>query len=99
MHEAFTKHLTDYLVWLHNQIDPAVRASSKRWYDGARKIAEKWAITREDMERFALQSHQRAARAWDEGRFDREVVPLKGVTRDEGIRPDTSLEKMAALKL
>jgi acetyl-CoA C-acetyltransferase len=64
---------------------------------GADKIAEKWAITREDMERFALESHQRAARAWDEGRFDREVVPLNGVTRDEGIRPDTTLEKMAAL--
>jgi acetyl-CoA C-acetyltransferase len=64
---------------------------------GADRIAEKWAITREDMERFALQSHQRAARAWDEGRFDREVVPLNGVTRDEGIRPDTTLEKMAAL--
>ena len=64
---------------------------------GADKIAEKWAISREDMERFALESHQRAARAWDEGRFDREVVALNGVTRDEGIRPDTTLEKMAAL--
>src|SRR5919198_1725201 len=64
---------------------------------GADRIAEKWAITREDMERFALESHRRAARAWEEGRFDREVVPLAGVTRDEGIRPDTSLEKMAAL--
>jgi acetyl-CoA C-acetyltransferase len=64
---------------------------------GADKIAEKWAISREDMERFALQSHQRAARAWDEGRFDREVAPLNGVTHDEGIRPDTTLERMAAL--
>src|SRR5436190_7602908 len=64
---------------------------------GADKIAEKWAITREDMERFALESHRRAARAWEEGRFDREVVPFGDVTRDEGIRPDTSLEKMAAL--
>src|SRR5437879_1501188 len=64
---------------------------------GADKIAEKWAITREDMERFALESHRRAARAWEEGRFDREVAPLGDVARDEGIRPDTSLEKMAAL--
>ena len=64
---------------------------------GAEKIAEKWAISREDMERFALESHRRAARAWDEGRFDREVVPLNGVTRDEGVRPDTTLEKMASL--
>src|SRR5438874_2488250 len=37
------------------------------------------------------------ARAWDEGRFDREVAPIAGVTRDEGVRPDTSLEKMASL--
>ena len=64
---------------------------------GADLIAEKWAVTREDMEEFALESHRRAARAWDEGRFDREVAPIAGVTRDEGIRPDTSLEKMASL--
>src|SRR5207248_1445326 len=64
---------------------------------GADMIAEKWAITREDMEEFALESHRRAARAWDEGRFDREVATVAGVTRDEGIRPDTSLEKMASL--
>ena len=64
---------------------------------GAEMVADKWNISREDMERFALESHQRAARAWDEGRFDREVVALNGVTRDEGIRPDTTLEKMAAL--
>src|SRR5947209_12943754 len=50
---------------------------------GADMIAEKWAITREDMERFALESHRRAARAWEDGRFDREVTPLDGVTRDE----------------
>ena len=66
-------------------------------FHGAEMIAEKWAITREDMERFALESHRRAARAWDEGRFDREVAPVAGVRRDEGIRPDTSLEKMAQL--
>jgi acetyl-CoA C-acetyltransferase len=64
---------------------------------GADRIAEKWAITREDMEAFALESHQRADRAWNEGRFDREVAPIAGVTRDEGIRPDTTLEKMASL--
>jgi acetyl-CoA C-acetyltransferase len=66
-------------------------------FHGADRIAEKWAITREDMEAFALESHRRAARAWDEGRFDREVAPVAGVSRDEGIRPDTSLEKMASL--
>jgi acetyl-CoA C-acetyltransferase len=50
------------------------------------------------MERFALESHVRAARAWDEGRFDREVAAYDGVARDEGFRQDTTLEKMASLQ-
>ncbi|MFF3766412.1 acetyl-CoA C-acetyltransferase [Streptomyces sp. NPDC001922] len=65
---------------------------------GAETIAAKWHISRQDMEEFALRSHQRAVRAIDEGRFDRELVPCSGVTTDEGPRRDTSLEKMAALK-
>ena len=65
---------------------------------GAELIAEKWGISREDMERFALQSHQRAARAIDEGRFDREIAPYGEVRQDEGPRRDTTLEKMAELK-
>ena len=65
---------------------------------GAELIAEKWGISREDMERFALQSHQRAARAIDEGRFDREIAPYGEVRHDEGPRRDTTLEKMAQLK-
>jgi len=72
----------------------------------AELIAEKWNISREDNDRFALESHLRAARATEEGRFEREIVPVE-VTgedgtrlfdRDEGIRPDTSLEKLAGLK-
>ncbi len=59
-------------------------------------IAEKWGITREEMERFALESHERARRAIADGRFDREIVPLNGVRSDEGPR-ETSLEKMATL--
>src|SRR5205807_1784455 len=66
-------------------------------FHGADRIAEKWAISREDMEVFALESHRRATRAWEEDRFEREVAPIAGVTRDEGIRPDTSLDKMAGL--
>ncbi|MCG0288691.1 acetyl-CoA C-acetyltransferase [Streptomyces sp. PSAA01] len=65
---------------------------------GAELIAEKWGITREAMEEFALGSHRRALRAMDEGRFDREVVPFGDVRMDEGPRRDTSLGKMAALK-
>lgn len=65
---------------------------------GANEIAKKWDISREDMERFALESHQRAARAIQEGRFKKEIIPYNGVEHDEGPRPDTSLEKMAKLK-
>src|SRR6476619_7922812 len=67
-------------------------------FRGAELIAEKWNISRDDMEEFALESHQRAARATDEGRFENEIIPFEGVTRDEGIRADTTLEKMASLK-
>ena len=66
-------------------------------FRGAELIAEKWGISREDMERFALASHERAVRAQDEGRFDREIVPLDGVRADEGPRRGTSLEQMAKL--
>ena len=66
-------------------------------FRGAEMIAEKWSITREEMERFALQSHQRAAAATSAGRFKGEIAPLAGVERDEGPRPDTTLEKMAKL--
>jgi acetyl-CoA C-acetyltransferase len=67
-------------------------------FRAAEMIAEKWDVTRDDMEAFALESHRRAARAQDEGRFDREIAPLEGVTFDEGIRRDTSLERMQKLK-
>jgi acetyl-CoA C-acetyltransferase len=67
-------------------------------FRGAEMIAEKWDISREDMERFALESHQRATRAIDEGRFDNEIAPYGDVTADEGPRRDTSLEKMGKLK-
>ena len=67
-------------------------------FRSADMIAEKWDISREDMEAFALESHRRAARAQDEGRFDNEIVALGEATQDEGVRRDTSLEKMAKLK-
>lgn len=67
-------------------------------FRGAEMIAEHWDISREDMERFAYESHRRALRAIDEGRFDREIIPYEGVTTDEGPRRDTSLAKMAELK-
>jgi acetyl-CoA acetyltransferase family protein len=71
----------------------------------AEEIAKKWGITRQEADEFALESYEKAKRARDEGRFDREIVPvettLEGVPAtirtDEGIR-DTSLEKLAALQ-
>jgi acetyl-CoA acyltransferase len=73
----------------------------------AEMIAEKWAISREELDELALESHQRAARATEEGRFEGQIVPveialedggIQIVTRDEGIREDTSMEKLASLQ-
>ncbi len=65
-------------------------------FRGADLIAEKWDISREDMERFALTSHERARTAIAEGRFDREIVPVGDFTTDQGPR-ETTMEKMAGL--
>jgi len=65
---------------------------------GAEMIAERWQISRAELDAFGLESHQRAARATNEGRFCNEIVPVGEMTRDEGIRTDSSLEKMATLK-
>jgi acetyl-CoA C-acetyltransferase len=67
-------------------------------FRGAEMIARDWDISREDMEVFAYESHRRAIRAIDEGRFEREIAPLEGVSADEGPRRDTSLAKMAGLR-
>jgi acetyl-CoA C-acetyltransferase len=81
-------------------------------FEGAERIADLWGVTREDCDRFGLESQTRAQRAWAEGRFEREVKPLDApdvdedgkptgsthrVTRDEGLR-ETSLEVLAKLK-
>jgi len=73
----------------------------------AEMIAEKWAISREELDELALNSHRRAAQATDEGRFEGQIIPVEVIredgsreliTRDEGIRWDTSPEKLAALQ-
>ncbi len=69
-------------------------------------VADKWEIGREELDALSLESHMRAARATSEGRFDREIVPLRVVTddgeelmsTDEGIRPSSSMESLAKLK-
>jgi len=68
----------------------------------AEMIADKWEIPRSELDELALRSHQLAHRATEEGRFEREIVPMKvnGSTyvTDQGIRPDTNLETLAQLK-
>ncbi|HEY4377672.1 MAG TPA: steroid 3-ketoacyl-CoA thiolase [Acidimicrobiales bacterium] len=81
-------------------------------FEGAERIADKWGITRDDCDRFGYRSQERAARAWDEGRFEQQIVPVDApdlteegkpadtshtVRRDEGLR-ETTLEKLATLK-
>lgn len=67
----------------------------------AEKVAERYGISREAMDEYALRSHERAAEATETGRFDDEIIPVDTgdgmVTRDEGIRSDTSLESLAGL--
>jgi acetyl-CoA acetyltransferase family protein len=69
---------------------------------GAEMIADQWEIPRSELDELALRSHQRAAKATEDGRFEREIVPFQvnGSTyvTDQGIRPDTTLEALAALK-
>lgn len=67
-------------------------------FRSAEMIAERWGISRDDMEAFAYESHQRAIRAIDEGRFDFEVEPVGDLRSDEGPRRDTTREKMAGLR-
>jgi acetyl-CoA C-acetyltransferase len=65
-------------------------------FRSAEMIAEKWDITRDDMEQFAVESHGRALRARGEGRFEREIVPLEGIAHDEGPR-EPNLAKIRSL--
>jgi len=65
-------------------------------FRGAEMIADKWGITREEMEAFAVESHERAIRARAEGRFEREILLLNGVTHDEGPR-EPNLDKIRSL--
>jgi acetyl-CoA C-acetyltransferase len=66
-------------------------------FRAAQMIADKWEISREDMEAFALESHRRAVAAIDDGHFEGEIVPLAGVEIDEGPRREANVEKMRSL--
>lgn len=71
--------------------------ASHTQFVAAERIAERWDITREQMEEYALESHKRALRAVDRGVFEREIVPYRSVVRDECPRRNASLDKMSAL--
>ena len=80
------------------------RALPKHWTisngESAEKIAQEWGITREAQDAFSVRSHELAAKAWAEGRYDAEIVQVPGaeMARDEGIRDGSTVEKLAGLK-
>jgi 3-oxoadipyl-CoA thiolase len=87
----------------------AERYSTESMGETGENVAEKYGISREEQDRFALQSHQRAITAQEEGRFDEQIVPIEVPPKsrrdepttmavDEGPRADTSLEKLAKLR-
>ena len=88
---GFTSPTNESKSWLHRYGDQEISQ-----FRGAELIAEKWNISREEMEQYALASHQRAQAAIRGGDFENEIIEVDGFKTDEGPR-DTSLEKMAAL--
>jgi acetyl-CoA C-acetyltransferase len=80
------------LGWLERYGDQEISQ-----FRGAELIAEKWGISREEMEAYALESHRRAIAAQQSGVYDDEIVPAFGVSADEGPRPDSTAEKLATL--
>jgi acetyl-CoA C-acetyltransferase len=64
----------------------------------AENVAERWNVSREDMDRFAQQSQERAVAAQESGFFEREITPWDGVAKDDGPRPDSTLEKLSQLE-
>jgi len=117
------EHYTTAMRWgarsgsqfLYDRLDRGRERSQPEWRFGkisgmietAENLAEQFGITREEADSYAARSQQRAAAAWDAGRFDDEVVPVRvpqrrgdpvTVTRDEGIRPDTTPESLGKLR-
>ncbi len=86
--------LVDLMIWdgLRSTFD------EQHMVQQAARVARELEISREEQDRWALRSHERAARAQDSGFFDDEIVAVGDVTADEGIRRDTTLEKLASLK-
>ncbi|MCB0941607.1 MAG: acetyl-CoA C-acetyltransferase [Mycobacterium sp.] len=89
---GFTSPTNESENWLHRYGDQEISQ-----FRGAEMIAEKWNISREEMEEFAFGSHEKAFAAIRAGHFENEIVPVGSFRTDEGPR-ESSLEKMAALK-
>ena len=89
---GFTSPTNESKQWLHRYGDQEISQ-----FRGSELIAERWNLSREEMEQFALTSHERALAAIRGGHFDNEIIAVDGFRIDEGPR-ETSLEKMAALK-
>lgn len=89
---GFTSPTNESKKWLERYGDQEISQ-----FRGAEMIAERWDLSREEMERFAQQSHTRAFTAIAEGRFDNEIIPVGEFRVDEGPREST-LEKLASLK-
>jgi acetyl-CoA acyltransferase len=91
--QDFGSAFTEALMEKHNIVGQGL---------GAEMIADQWEIPRSELDELAVRSHQKAAKATEEGKFEREIVPIKvnGDTHmtDQGIRPNTTLEALAALK-
>ncbi|MGR8919481.1 MAG: acetyl-CoA C-acetyltransferase [Gammaproteobacteria bacterium] len=88
---GFKDPFTDSEAWVSRYgDDPPTQ------FKGAQMMCDKWGFNRQDLEEYSLESHRRAKVAIEEGRFDREIVPLNGLTMDETVR-ETTLEQMAEL--
>ena len=106
--EARYGYKMNHGIMLDTMITDALWDASNQYHMGitAENIAKQWQITRQEMDLFAVESHKKAARAQESGAFDREILPIEVknkrevmvFSKDEGIRPDTSLEKAAKLK-
>src|SRR5580704_6436894 len=117
------EHYTTSMRWgaragnqvLYDRIDRGRERSQPEWRFGkisgmietAENLAEQFGITRDEADAYAARSHQRAAAAWDAGRFDDEVVPIEvpqrrgepvTVSKDEGVRPDSTAESLGKLR-
>jgi acetyl-CoA C-acetyltransferase len=86
--------LVDLMIWdgLRSTFD------DQHMVQQAARVARELGVSREAQDEWALRSHERAAKAQDDGAFDEEIVPVDGVTADESIRRDTTLEKLASLR-